>query len=202
MIVEKTGKIYGNFEFDKVWELTSTLHAGQRYGGYQEGEFLNFIDHIEKVTFEVMTTTMFEHHLNANLAVKCAMLHDTLEETRITYKEIEERFGKPVADGVLALTKNSNISDPRHKIIDSLERIKKQPIEVWVVKLADRLANLSFPPFYWDNKKKRAYLEESEMIYNYLHEASPFLSQKLYNKMIEYQRFIKNTAKNKSLISE
>lgn len=201
MKVERTGKIYGNFEFDKVWELTSTLHAGQRYGGYQEGEFLNFIDHIEKVTFEVMTTTMFEHHLNANLAVKCAMLHDTLEDTRITYKEIEERFGKPVADGVLALTKDSNIRNRKHKMIDTLERIKKQPIEIWVVKLADRLANLSFPPFYWDNKKKKEYLEESELIYNYLHEASPFLAQKLYNKMIEYQRFIKKFPKENRLIS-
>ncbi|HPE39710.1 MAG TPA: HD domain-containing protein [Bacteroidales bacterium] len=191
--VESSTKIYGNYEFDKVWALASKLHEGQRYGGYQEGEFVDYLSHLEKVTFEVMTATMFEHHLNANLAVKCAMLHDSIEDTPITYSEINKKYGKEVAEGVKALTKNKKIKNRKAKLIDTLERIKKQPIEVWVVKMADRLANLSYPPFYWDNLKIKNYLEESEIIYNYLHEGSPFLAQKLKNKMIEYQRFVHET---------
>jgi len=195
MKLEKSGKIYGNFEFDKVWELTSKIHEGQRYGGFQEGEFVDYLDHVQSVTFEVMTATLFEHQLNANLAVKCAMLHDSLEDTHLTYSDIENQFGAAVAEGVAALTKNSKIRSRKMKVIDSLERIKEQPHKIWAVKLADRLSNLQYPPFFWDNKKKKDYLEESKLVYDYLQEGCPFLAQKLYNKMIEYQRFIKKHSK-------
>lgn len=193
--VEYAEKKQGNVEFENVWALTSKLHEGQRYGGYHEGEFIDYLNHIEKVTFEVMTATMFEHHLNANLAVKCAMLHDSIEDTPIKYKDIMEKFGVEVADGVMALTKNNKIKNRKNKLLDTLERIKKQPIEIWVVKLADRIANLTFPPFYWDDLKKKEYLEESEIIYDNLQEGSPFLAQKLKNKMLEYQRFIGHETK-------
>jgi (p)ppGpp synthase/HD superfamily hydrolase len=195
MKLESNTKVFGNFEFDKVWELTSKIHEGQRYGGYQEGEFTDYLDHIQSVTFEVMTATLFEHQLNANLAVKCAMLHDALEDSHLTYSDIKNEFGTEVANGVAALTKDAKIKGRKMKVIDSLERIKDQPYEVWAVKLADRLANLQYPPFFWDNKKKKDYLAESQIIYDYLQEGCPFLAQKLHKKMIEYQRFIKRSSK-------
>jgi hypothetical protein len=39
---------------------------------------------------------------DADLAVSCALLHDTIEDTGTTHAEIADRFDPVVADGVLA----------------------------------------------------------------------------------------------------
>ena len=50
------------------------------------------------------------------------------------------------------------------QIIDSLSRIKKLPIEVWAVKLADRITNLQPPPSYWTTEKRKKYLDQAKLI--------------------------------------
>ena len=47
------------------------------------------------------------------------------------------------------------------QMADSLARIKQQPKEVWLVKLADRSANLGKPPHYWSAEKILAYRQEA-----------------------------------------
>jgi len=43
---------------------------------------------------------------NAELAIVCAILHDTIEDTVVTYSELEKEFGEAVANGVMALSKD------------------------------------------------------------------------------------------------
>ena len=62
---------------------------------------------------------------------------------------------------------------------DSLERFRKQPREIWCVKLADRIANLREPPAHRTQGKRRAYAEEGEMIRQALGEASALLDAQL-----------------------
>ncbi len=92
------------------------------------------------MTFEILKAIEIDTALNPSLSIKCAILHDTIEDTKLTIKEVENRFGKNIADGVLALTKNEQDTTVKDKMLDSLARIKKQPKEVWVVKMADRVA--------------------------------------------------------------
>jgi (p)ppGpp synthase/HD superfamily hydrolase len=166
------------------------MHDGQKYGGANQDQQIEYLNHIGSVTFEVMTAVMTEKNLNANLAVKCAILHDTLEDTDLTYNDILDKFGVNIADGVLALTKNENLSSKREKMEDSLKRIKEQPFEIWAVKMADRISNLQQPPFYWDTTKKKEYIEEARLIHSQLHTASKYLADRLAKKIEEYQRFI------------
>ena len=123
---------------------------------------------------------------NGELAVQCSLLHDVLEDTLITYQEIEDKFGFQVAQGVLALSKNNKIESKRDQLIDSLNRIKQQPKEIWMVKLADRITNLSPPPFYWNNEKIQSYKEDANLIYNYLYKSNTFLSERLKNRIQAY----------------
>ena len=44
-----------------------------------------------------------------DFALKVAILHDTIEDTTTTYDDLKEKFGKDIADGVLALSKNEQI---------------------------------------------------------------------------------------------
>jgi (p)ppGpp synthase/HD superfamily hydrolase len=176
-------------EMQDAWQLATKMHDGQKYGGSNQGEQIEYINHIGSVVFEILTAITIEH-MDSNLAIKCAILHDTIEDTDLSYDDILNKFGREVADGVLALTKNENINGKREKMLDSLKRIKEQPKEIWAIKMADRIANLYAPPFYWTNEKKKEYLEEANLIHRELQAGNKYLEVRLANKIIEYQKFI------------
>ncbi|URM35843.1 HD domain-containing protein [Flavobacterium anhuiense] len=177
-------------EIQNTWQLVSKLHDGQKYGGSNEGERVEYINHIGSVVFEVLNASRFTENMNADLAVKCAMLHDTIEDTAFNYEKVNDLFGSEVASGVLALTKSDEISDSLEKMLDSLNRIKQQPIEVWAVKMADRICNLYEPPYYWNDAKKLKYIEEAEIIHQELKDGNEYLAERLKNKIREYNRFL------------
>jgi (p)ppGpp synthase/HD superfamily hydrolase len=122
------------------------------------------------------------------LAVICALLHDTIEDTKTTYAEVAGLFGVKVANGVQALSKNPALPKPE-QMADSLRRIKLQPREVWMVKLADRITNLSEPPHYWTKEKRQKYREEAIAIADALGEASPALDTRIRAKAKAYEAY-------------
>lgn len=177
-------------ELQAVWIFASQLHHGQKYGGQKEGEQVEYINHIGSVAFEILAAINEEENMNADLAIKCAILHDTIEDTEASFEAIEAKFGKQVANGVLALTKNEQLADKRAMMLDSLNRIKKQPKEVWAVKMADRISNLYAPPFYWTNDKKLKYLGEAKLIYDALKEGNQYLANRLKKKIEDYRKYL------------
>lgn len=176
-------------ELQKTWQLVSRLHDGQKYGGPQEGEKIEYINHIGSVTFEVLKAIEETPGMQAGLAMKCALLHDSIEDTPFSYEKVYELFGAEVADGVMALTKNDSFEGKVSKMMDSLARIKQQPKEVWAVKMADRICNLYSPPYYWNNVKKLNYIEEAKLILNELKEGNAYLAKRLEEKIEAYRKF-------------
>jgi (p)ppGpp synthase/HD superfamily hydrolase len=174
----------------EVWQLATKMHDGQKYGGSNDGEQIEYVNHIASVVFEVMTAVGVDKSLDADLAIKCALLHDTIEDTALTFVDIESKFGADVAAGVQALTKNSDLPDKKKKMIDSLQRIRRQPKEVWAVKMADRICNLYAPPYYWTDDKKREYMDEARLIHRELKEGCAYLADRLMVKINEYERFL------------
>lgn len=172
-------------DLQSVWQLASRLHDGQKYGGQKE-----YLNHIGSVTFEILNAVNQEKEMNADLAIKCAVLHDTIEDTEQTFDGIKESFGEEVAHGVLALTKNESLESKKASMLDSLRRIKEQPKEVWAVKMADRICNLQKPPANWSNEKKMAYKKEAELIHQELKEGNTYLANRLEKKIVEYQEYI------------
>jgi len=74
---------------------------------------------------------------------------------------------------------------------DSLCRIKNQPKEVWMVKMADRISNLLPPPPDWSDDKISAYKVEAIEIYNALKDCSDYLAKRLKQKIESYTRNLK-----------
>jgi (p)ppGpp synthase/HD superfamily hydrolase len=130
-----------------------------------------------------------ESAADGDLAIQCALLHDTLEDTDVTYELLIDKFGRAVADGVQALTKDASLPKTE-RMADSLKRIAKQRNEIGMVKLADRITNLQPPPDDWTDGKKSIYLDQAREIHTALKHTSPFLSQRLCEKIAAYEELI------------
>ncbi|MBQ9406633.1 MAG: bifunctional (p)ppGpp synthetase/guanosine-3',5'-bis(diphosphate) 3'-pyrophosphohydrolase [Desulfovibrio sp.] len=156
----------------QAWYFASKHHKGQLYPGEDK---LPYLTHIGAVVFELLPALEEKAHLDGTLALCCAILHDTVEDTGVCADEISTLFGEATAAGVAALSKNKNLHG-LEATRDSLYRIRQQPQEIWLVKLADRSANLRTPPAHWSKDKCHSYAEEGQVILDALGEASPLLA--------------------------
>lgn len=168
----------------KAYKYAATAHQGQLYPGTK----IPYIMHLSFVSMEIIGALSIEQ-CNGDLALQCAILHDTIEDTDVTFEQLEAEFGLSVASGVQALTKDNNL--PKHlQMSDSLQRTKEQPLEIWMVKLADRITNLQAPPHYWKRDKIIQYREEAICIYETLKDGSQFLASRLASKIENYKIYI------------
>lgn len=169
----------------RAWDFTCIAHKGQTYTGPQPGIVYEYSNHPAAVAMEVTHTLQQHPDYDGNLAIQCALLHDTLEDTAVTYAELVENFGQTVADGVSALSKDASLPKAK-QMEDSLLRICQQPREVWLVKLADRTSNLQYVPPHWSADKVQAYRSQAWMILEMLGTASPALAQRLAEHIWRY----------------
>lgn len=166
-----------------AWKYAAEMHGEQKVPGTE----LPYIAHVGTVAMEVMCAiAQGRPAIDPDLAVQCALLHDVIEDTPASYADVCERFGVAVADGVLALTKDKTLPSKAEQMADSLARIRRQPREVWMVKLADRITNLQPPPAHWDAAKIAAYRAEAGTILAALGEADEWLAARLRGKIERY----------------
>ncbi|HCK18116.1 MAG TPA: bifunctional (p)ppGpp synthetase/guanosine-3',5'-bis(diphosphate) 3'-pyrophosphohydrolase [Thalassospira sp.] len=99
-----------------------------------------------------------------------ALLHDTIEDTLVTYDEIESAFGPDVArmvDGVTKLSKIEAMSE-NERAAENLRKFllaMSDDIRVLLVKLADRLHNMRTLHFIKNEAKRRRIARETMDIY-------------------------------------
>ncbi len=99
-----------------------------------------------------------------------AILHDTLEDTPATYKELATKFGKEVADlvnGVSKLTKieSQTVEGKQAENFRKLVLAMSEDIRVLLVKLADRLHNMRTLGAFNRPDKQRRIARETLDIY-------------------------------------
>jgi GTP pyrophosphokinase len=119
-----------------AFERAAGAHAGQRR---LSGE--DYVNHPLEVA-----AILAELNLDA-ATIAAALLHDTIEDTPLTLKEVEAEFGPDVARLVAGVTKLGRISF-RSEQQTQAENIRKMllamadDIRVVLIKLADRLHNM------------------------------------------------------------
>ncbi len=133
----------------RAYDYASAAHAGQlRLSGDP------YIMHPATVAYTLAQMGFDEHSVAAGL------LHDTVEDTDSSIDELDELFGEQVADIVDGVTKITMMSfDTKEEA--QAENIRKMilsmahDIRVPVVKLADRLHNMSTLDFQKLHKQQR-----------------------------------------------
>ncbi len=167
--------------YRRTLRFAATAHHGQTFPGTE----LPYLLHVTQVAQEAAAATVETGGYDVDLVVACALLHDTIEDTDVTFADVKAAFGPRVAAGVDALTKRDDLPKAE-AMADSLARIREQPREVWCVKLADRITNLQEPPHYWTPQKCTAYHAEAGTILTALGAASELLSTRLSARMDGY----------------
>jgi len=85
-------------------------------------------------------------HIDAQ-AIIAALLHDVVEDTEVTYEQVAEKFGKPVAELVDGLSKLDRIrfetrEDAQAENFRKMLLAMARDVRVILIKLADRLHNM------------------------------------------------------------
>ncbi len=163
--------------------------AAEKHGSQKvKGSKNSYVVHLSNVAMEVFMAARRTPGFDLGYALQLALLHDTIEDTDTTRQEVEEIFGKDIADGVWALT-----GDPRllkdYRLTDSLARIRQLPLEVGAVKLADRITNLQAPPGNWTKSHIREYMYDAQQILKALQGANEYLERRLAAKIEEYKQY-------------
>ena len=124
------------------------VYAAKKHEGQVDDEGKEFIDHPFKVA-DIITLVTDDPEV-----IAAAILHDTIEDTNATYEDIEEKFGKRIADLVLEVTHEG---DPETGYY--FPRLLSR--EATMIKFADRLHNLSRMNM-WTEERKAHYVKRSK----------------------------------------
>lgn len=111
-----------------------------------------------------------------------ALLHDVLEDTDTSREEVLLLTNERAASAVVALTKTEGVS--KEEYYSNIVKAGELAIRV---KLADRIANLSFPPpEFWSNEKVESYKKDSIMLSEMLRGHSMLLDVKIRKKIKDW----------------
>ena len=186
----------------KAYKYAEKAHKGQTR---QSGE--PYISHPLSVAYILAS-------MNADSDTICAgLLHDTIEDTKVTKEDIKKKFNEDVAnlvDGVTKISKmnfssakDRNLANTR-KIITSIT----EDVRIIIIKIADRLHNMRTLEFKSEFKQKEISLETLELFvplayyigaYNVKREmediALKYLKPELYKEIEEKRNKIVNNSK-------
>lgn len=139
---------------DKALVFAKNAHEGQKRK--YTGE--DYINHPIRVMQLVSTKTKDSH------ALVTALLHDVVEDTDITFKDIYDSFGYRIMKNVYYLTDcNHGIGNRKtRKMIDNI-RLSDAPSIVQTIKYADLIDNTSSILKY-DPKFAKTYLQEKQIL--------------------------------------
>jgi len=143
--------------------------------------------------------------------ITTGLLHDTIEDTNVTFESVKKEFGEEVAklvDGVTKISalENKASNDSKAENFRKLILATSKDIRVLLVKLADRLHNMRTIQFVKDKDKIKKKAKETMEIYapladrmgmNEIRDELEDLSFSVLNKpardlIIERLKFIKN----------
>lgn len=134
-------------------------HANQSYDIYPYGYHFRQVKRIAE-----------ELGYDESIVVSC-ILHDTLEDTDLSYKDLKKAFGEEVAEIVFCVTDELG-RNRKEKKMKTYPKIKSN-WKATVVKVCDRIANMQQSKEYNENLFKMYQKEYSDLVDNIKSDAHP-----------------------------
>ena len=164
-IEQPLGKIMRTLTF------AATKHRDQRR---KDAEASPYINH----PIALATILANEVGIIDPVVICAALLHDTIEDTKTTAKEIEQQFGHEIAAIVLELTDDKSLKKDERKQLQ-IDHAAHASEKARLVKLADKIANLrdiaASPPKGWDIERQREYFDWATRVADQMRGTHPAL---------------------------
>jgi guanosine-3',5'-bis(diphosphate) 3'-pyrophosphohydrolase len=110
-----------------------------------------------------------------------ALLHDTVEDTRTTRRELAREFGARIAGIVDEVTDDKRLPKARRKALQ-IEHAAELSRPAKLVKLADKISNvadvLDNPPSGWPLERRREYIDWAKRVVDQLRGTHPRLERR------------------------
>ena len=167
----------------KAREIAKTWHEGQ----YRDYNGKPYFTHPEDVVGLLKRWGVKDEE---NIAV--AYMHDLLEDTNISKRDIQRVFGNRVLNDIESLTKNG---EAKQKWLDELADKAKQ--YVIIIKIADRIANTH--DFIKSNKIKYAekYFHKADRVFRRLRADNSAIAKNAKKSLRELEEFFQERRENK-----
>jgi RelA/SpoT family (p)ppGpp synthetase len=157
--IKSYNKFLNSESLNKAYNFALVAHQNQK-----RDEGVPYIIHPVAVA-KILTDLKLD-----SATITTGLLHDTIEDTKVTYESVKMEFGEEVANLVEGVTKISEL-ESKASTVSKAENFRKlilatsKDIRVLLVKLADRLHNMRTIKFVKDKDKIIRKAKETIEIY-------------------------------------
>lgn len=162
--------------------ISTCYHQGQwRRSSYRQGQLgrtakLPYIVHPQNVA-----KILYHHGYDDETTQAIAWLHDTLEDTAITYEQLSELFGKKIAQGVYLLTRNVDREEYKQRLLTANTILQ-------IIKIADTVDNLLTLDALTPQGIKRKIVDTQHFYLPLAQKIAPALAQEMERVLRSYQQ--------------
>lgn len=154
--------------------FASYKHKDQRRKDKVNTPYINHPIHVASLLTEAGVTDP--------VTIISALLHDTVEDTKTSFEEIEARFGLEVASVVREVTDDKSLPKVERKQLQ-IEHAKIASVKAKLVKIADKYSNLhdilENPPSFWSKEERDGYIIWCYAVCQHLKGVNAIMDQKI-----------------------
>lgn len=177
---------------ETVIKATNFAAIAHKFQKRKDADQTPYINH----PIEVMTLLSIGGVKDINI-LSAAVLHDTIEDTKTTIKDLENLFGKDITNLVLECSDDKSLTKVERKKLQ-LEHCRDVSVGAKLIKASDKLSNLSGlaknPPVIWSKEEIDGYFAWSYGCWLNLRGHNEYLDSEL-SKIFSEQKLM-DIAKN------
>ena len=146
--------------FLKALAFAAGKHRRQRGKDAENSPYINH-------PIAVATVLAVQGDVSDEATLIAAVLHDTVEDTQTTFRELEQNFGAEVTELVRELTDDKSLEKTERKRLQ-IEHAPHASPRAKEIKIADKICNVrnlvDSPPADWTLQRRREYVAWSEQV--------------------------------------
>lgn len=116
--------------YEQALKLAAVAHAGQTRK--QDGS--------PYITHPLMVARLLEQSGFDEVTVCAALVHDVLEDTKVTEAELRDQLGDEITDVVIGVSEDKSLTWEERKA-DYINRVAAGTEAIWAVSIADKIHN-------------------------------------------------------------